>query len=194
MKYLGNWQQWGRRRRSYQTVNGTSGTRLRELSGALCSLSAWALHRTIVSIAAGNTWFPWPRCPKGFKAPIPSVWAPGWQSSPAGWDGATAVRIARGGAGDAPRGSARSRERRRGSREVPAARPIGWEYFCPRSRSLLKFVIICFFCQRGRRQRYKYLWKSSFVLFRAYTPRILGADLFCGLCVTALGTKRCFGG
>lgn len=61
-----------------KTVEGVSdshrdlGARLQEVSGALCALSSWALHRTAVPIAAAlmweNTWLPWPRTPKWFKA------------------------------------------------------------------------------------------------------------------------------
>lgn len=116
-----------------------------------------------MSIAAAlmweNTWLPWPRCPKWFKAPIPAVFGlPGaaagaapragtgttaaplpsavalLRALPAGWAGLE-------GTGDAPRGSERSRERRSGSSEVPTPCPIGWEYLCLRIRSLLKFVI-----------------------------------------------------
>lgn len=121
-----------------------------------CRVSARALPGTIVSIAAalmrGNTCLPWPRSPKWFK--VPSLLCLGSRpplAEPPRGAGtgvplppqrccAPPVRIARGlgrpgGAGDAPRGSARSRERRSGSSQVPAPCPIAREYFCPRIRS-----------------------------------------------------------
>lgn len=80
-----------------------------------------------------------------------SVWAP-WQSSPAGWLGGqrcpppTAWLCAHcprpaGGWGCSEGLSEEPGEAKRVQRSPYTPCPIGWEYFCPRIRSLLKFVI-----------------------------------------------------